>query len=144
MFFEGEGNLVESEPELDLLKATGYDLIVVPDSYQGFRMERPYHQNALEQLIESIKAKQVTVDRRSQRRNPPFPPDFPAAEIFPYQIMFRTEFFACTDSFLKSLFVGELCTTTPGLLFWKISFLPLALMLYHSSIQLCITYGDVI
>ncbi|XP_055328222.1 serine/threonine-protein phosphatase with EF-hands 2-like isoform X2 [Paramacrobiotus metropolitanus] len=48
----------ESEPELELLKATDYETIVVPDSYQGFRLSKPYYQNALEQLIESVKAKQ--------------------------------------------------------------------------------------
>ncbi|OQV16945.1 Serine/threonine-protein [Hypsibius exemplaris] len=44
-------------PELDLLKATEYEAITVPLSYTGFRLEKPYRQNALEQLIDSVKGK---------------------------------------------------------------------------------------
>ncbi|GAV09514.1 hypothetical protein RvY_19043-2 [Ramazzottius varieornatus] len=44
-------------PDAELLKATEYEAYQVPGSYQGFRLEKPYHQNALEQLIESVKGK---------------------------------------------------------------------------------------
>ena len=49
----------DQSSELEFLQATEYESYPVPDNYEGFRLEKPYHQNALEQLIESVKAKQV-------------------------------------------------------------------------------------